>query len=215
MHISKQGLALIETFEGFSSRPYWDPLGRVWTRGYGETEGITADSRPISRAQAQTRLRQLVQERYEPSIRNLHVELNQNQWDALCSFVWNLGPGILTGTLRTALKDRRWGDAAQQMLAYDHAGGQLVPGLQRRRQTECQLFLRPVPPYIPADEARWTHQYDQLKTHHTPWANMRRRILQRYMRRRLLLILHLADTQPHGWKQLNRESRYRALLSRT
>lgn len=214
MHISQNGLLLIERFEGFSSRPYYDPLGRVWTRGYGETEGIGPDSPPITRAQAQKRLQQLVEARYEPAIRALDIELNQNQWDALCSFAWNLGAGIFTGTLREALTRRMWTYAAQLMLAYDHAGGQVIPGLRTRRQDEARLFLTPVPPYVPADEARWTREYDQLNNKHTPWANTRRRALQRAMRKRLILILQLADHEPHGWKHLNREARYRALLAR-
>jgi lysozyme len=141
MHISSRGLALIESFEGFSSAPYWDSYGRVWTRGYGETEGIGPDSPHLSRAEATTNLKRLVEDRYEWAIRELGVEFSQDQWDALCSFVWNLGAGIFTGDLRTALQAREWTRAAQLMLAYDHAGGQVLEGLARRRRQEVALFL--------------------------------------------------------------------------
>lgn len=214
MHISARGLALIEGFEGFSSRPYWDPYGGVWTRGYGETEGLHVGSPSISRAHAQARLRELVQARYEPAIRALDVEFNQNQWDALCSFAYNLGAGIFTGNLRAALGHQDWNAAARVMLCYDHAGGRALLGLERRRRAEVDLFLKPIPPFVPADEARWEHEYDQLLKRRDPWARTRRRVLRRYMTRRLVEVLHAAD-QHGGWGKLNREARYRSLLERT
>lgn len=214
MRISDRGLALIEEFEGFSSAPYWDPFGRVWTRGYGETEGITGSSPHISRRQGQANLRQLVEERYEWAIRQLGVGLfNQNQWDALCSFVWNLGAGIFTGELRRALQAKRWQEAGNLMLHYDHAGGQVLAGLQRRRRVEVELFLHQPDAYKPPDEARWEHEYDQLARRRGPWATMRRRVLRRTMTTRRRLIWHLA--QQSGWQTLNRAARYRSLLVRT
>jgi GH24 family phage-related lysozyme (muramidase) len=214
MHISDRGLALIEQFEGFSSRPYWDPYGRVWTRGYGETEGISQRSRSISRQQGQVNLRRLIEQRYEWAIHRLGVDLfNQNQWDALCSFVWNLGAGIFTGRLRVELQARRWPQAAQLMLAYDHAGGQVLAGLARRRRLEVDLFLRPPAAYVPVDEQRWIREYDQLPRSGA-WAAMRRRVLRRVMTRRRKLIWHLAQGAD-GWRTLNRAARYRQLLVRT
>lgn len=214
IHISENGLHLIEQFEGFSAAPYWDPYGRVWTRGYGETEGIGPNSPRLTRKAGEQRLRALVEARYEPYIRAIGVELNQNQFDALCSFAWNLGAGIFTGPLRQALEQHRWHDAAQQMLAYDHAGGQILPGLQRRRAIEATLFMSTPDPYKPADETRWEHQYDQLHKRRDPWAQMRRRVLQRYMRARILQILKDISTDTDGWKDLNREARYRSLIER-
>ncbi len=145
-HISVRGLHLIEGFEGFGSCPYWDPYGRVWTRGYGETEGISGNSPCISRAQGENNLRYLVEARYEWALRQLGVPLNQNQWDALCSFVWNLGAGIFQGTTVGAdLRARQFYAASRIMLAYDHAGGQVLEGLRIRREAEVALFLTPEP----------------------------------------------------------------------
>jgi lysozyme len=143
-HISARGLRLIERFEGFSSCPYWDPYGRVWTRGYGETEAIGRGSRCVSRGQAQHHLRRLIETRYEWALRSLRVALNQNQWDALCSFVWNLGAGIFRGTsVGYYLRRRQWSAAASAMLQYDHAGGVVLAGLRIRREVEARLFLSP------------------------------------------------------------------------
>jgi lysozyme len=150
MHISAAGVRLIAGFEGFGSCPYWDPYGHVWTRGFGETEGITRGSPCISRATGETRLRYLVEARYEWAIRGLGVALNRHQWDALCSFAWNLGAGIFQGTLRYDLQHRQFYPAASMMLQYDHAGGQVLEGLRTRRLAEVRLFLaperRPAPP---------------------------------------------------------------------
>jgi lysozyme len=143
MHISDRGVQLIAGFEGFSSTPYWDSYGKVWTRGFGETEQITQHSPPISRAEGLARLKSLIEQRYEWALRGLNLPLNQNQWDALCSFVWNLGAGIFTGNLRAALEAREWQRAGQIMLQYDHAGGVVLAGLQTRRQAEVKLFLQP------------------------------------------------------------------------
>lgn len=149
MHISDRGVSLIAGFEGFSSAPYWDPYGRVWTRGYGETEGIDANSPHISQQEGLARLRHLVEARYEWAIDALGVAFTQAQYDALCSFAWNLGAGIFTGALREALLTRAWRQAADIMLQYDHAGGQVLPGLVTRRREEVALFLSSTAPPDP------------------------------------------------------------------
>lgn len=215
MHISPNGLQLIESFEGWSSAPYWDSYGKVWTRGYGETEGITAGSPHLTRAQGQANLKHLVETRYEPAIRALGARLNQNEWDALCSFVWNLGPGILEGRLGDMLRKGDRVGFANAMLAYDHAGGVVLAGLRSRRERERALFLKAAPAYVPADEARWVREYEALRRKHSPWASMRRRVLVRYMTKRKKLIFHLAEAKKNGWKVLNREARIAALRART
>ena len=215
MHVSQRGLALIEGFEGWSSAPYWDRYGGVWTRGYGETEGISGSSRRITRAQGEANLRRRLELYYEPAIRALGVELSQNQWDALCSFAWNLGPGIFRGTLRAALQARRFDEAARLMLAYDHAGGVVLEGLRRRRQAEAELFRRSPPAYVPHDERRWRREYDALGHRRGPWATIRRRALRRRMLARRRLIWRLAQHGAGGWQRLNRRARYDELRRRT
>ncbi len=143
-HSSSNGLHLIEGFEGFESCPYWDAYGGVWTRGYGETEGIHSYSGCISRSYGEANLGSRLERFYEWALRDLGVSLNQNQWDALDSFAWNLGAGIFTGTLRYDLQSRQFYAAGQVMLQYVHAGGQVLQGLVTRRQAEVRLLLTPV-----------------------------------------------------------------------
>lgn len=219
MHVSSAGLRLIEGFEGWSSAPYWDSYGGVWTRGYGETEGIGPHSPWLSRAQGEANLKRLVETRYEWAIRQLGVPLNQNQWDALCSFVWNLGAGIFAGHLGQLLRAKDFNGFANAMLAYDHAGGVRLAGLTRRRQEERALFLKgdsgPVD-WRPPEEWRWEHEYDHLLYHgHGPWAAMRRRVLRRVMTERRKEIWRVAEGEAHGWDHRNRKRRYVALRSRT
>ena len=143
-HISTKGLHLIENFEGFSSCPYLDEIGtgNPYTRGFGETEGIHSYSPCISREQAQANLYRLLEERYTWVLRGL--PLNQNQFDALSSFIWNVGPGTISGRLREDLASERYYAASRIMLEYVYASGVVVPGLVTRRYAEVNLFLTPV-----------------------------------------------------------------------
>ena len=228
MQISQNGLRLIERFEGFISHPYWDPYGRVWTRGYGETEGIGADSPSISQGEAQQRLARLVDERYAPAVREI-AGLNQGQFDALCSFVWNVGPGAIGAPTRlgSLLRERAWEEAANAMLAYDHAGGQVLPGLVTRRQAERALFLEPVTQPNPLGvltrgEQRRVEAYDHLR--HRPHLHYHR-LAQ--LREALVAgrkdiwqaaergILPGGQHTTPGWDLDHRKARYEILLSRT
>lgn len=149
MDISETGLNLIESFEGYSFKAYWDPWGKIWTVGYGETEGVNQNTTQ-TRAQAEADLHSRLQREYEPAINALGVQLNQNQYDALCSFIWNLGPGSMTWDVGRYVRARQFTAAANAMLNYDHAGGVVLAGLVRRRQEERALFLKaPAPPPDP------------------------------------------------------------------
>lgn len=209
---------MIEAFEGWSSHPYWDAYGGVWTRGYGETEGIHQGSPSISRTQGEANLKRLVEQRYEWALRSLNVPLSQNQWDALCSFVWNLGAGIFQGTaLGDHLRKKEWGAAANSMLQYDHAGGQRLAGLTRRRHMEVTLFLSQTvsAPLVPADEQRWENEWRHLKGVRT-WAAHRRRVaLKGAMTKRRKEIYYIATHQHNGWRVNNRYNRYMVLKAYT
>jgi lysozyme len=154
MDIDSAGLHLIEEFEGYSYHAYWDPYGRVWTVGYGETSGVGPGS-TMTREQAEADLKGRVVREYEPAIKALGVPLNQNQFNALCSFVWNLGPGSMQWDIGQLLRRREYGAAANAMLEYCRAGGVVLQGLVNRRMAERRLFLTPAgPPPPPPDPYR-------------------------------------------------------------
>lgn len=144
MDIPTKGLKLIEEFEGFVSCPYWDSYGRVWTRGYGETEGISRNSRCLTRQEAENNLRNIFNSRYAYAINDLGVDLNENQFSALSSFIWNLGPGSMQWNVGRYVRAHEFENAANAMLEYDHAGGVVLQGLRTRRERERNLFLTPV-----------------------------------------------------------------------
>lgn len=142
--ISRNGINFIKGFEGFSATQYNDGTGTM-TIGYGTT---AADVRPLpthlTESQASVLLATKLREKYLPSVLALKVPLTQNQLDALVSFTYNLGPGIIAkGThMGDLLRSRQYKAAADLMLQYDHAGGQELAGLKRRREAERALFLK-------------------------------------------------------------------------
>ena len=140
MRTSQRGLNLIKSFEGLRLHAYQDSVG-VWTIGYGATRSVKAGM-SISREQAE---RMLVNDvtRFEPEIdRLVKVPLNRNQWDALMSFTYNLGAANLeSSTLRRLLNAGDYAGAAEQFPRWNKAGGQVLPGLVRRRAAERGLFL--------------------------------------------------------------------------
>jgi lysozyme len=148
--ISPAGTHLIASFEGFRSKPYRDAVG-VWTIGYGHTAGVTASSKPLTEPQALALLRRDLNRRYAPPVaktaKAIGLRLNQHQFDALVSAVYNLGPGILDRgrTLGDALRSKNRHRIADAFLVYDKAGSppRALPGLTRRRRAERDLFLKP------------------------------------------------------------------------
>jgi lysozyme len=146
MHISERGIALITSFEGYSARPYGPPQD-VWTIGYGHTEGVGPRSGPLTRAQAIKLLRHDLAVKYEPPVQywQKHLNLNQNEFDALVSACYNLGSGIFNAgkTMGGALRSGNRRRIADAFLVYDMPGSIFHAGLRRRRLAERALFLKP------------------------------------------------------------------------
>ena len=137
-----KGIALIKTFEGLSLSKYQDVVGK-WTIGYGHLI-LPEESfaQPITEAQAEALLRRDLSVSENAVNKYVSVALNQDQFDALVSFTFNLGSGNLkSSTLLKLLNERRYQEAANQLLRWDKAGGKQVAGLTRRRAAELALFL--------------------------------------------------------------------------
>lgn len=134
------GVELIKRWEGFRHRPYICP-GGVWTIGYGHTKEARAYTW-ISKAQGETILRKDLKI-YEAHVVDLvKVELNQNQFDALVSFCYNLGGGQLrSSTLLKKLNQGKYDEVANWFGRYVYARRKKLPGLVARREDERRLFL--------------------------------------------------------------------------
>ena len=140
MEISNRGIELIKKFEGLRLTAYRCSAG-VLTTGYGHTRGVKAGDL-ITARQADEFLREDV--RSAELVVNLDVKvwLSQGQFDALVSFVFNLGAGnFVKSTLLRKLNDGNYVGAADQFGRWIYAGKTELPGLIRRRAAERELFL--------------------------------------------------------------------------
>ena len=138
MNISETGIKLIQSFEGCVLFGYKDPIG-VPTIGWGHTGGVVVGER-ITQARADELLKQDLK-RFVAAVNDLGLKFNQNQFDALCSFSYNCGPG----NLKSLVKGRSMNQIANALPLYCKAGGQTLNGLVKRRNAEKALFLKPVP----------------------------------------------------------------------
>ena len=140
MKTGNKGIELIKHFEGCELEAYKCPAG-VWTIGYGHIKGVK-EGMTITESQAEEMLKSELNE-YEGYINNLvTAELNQNQFDAMVSWVYNLGGGNLkTSTLLKVLNSGDYDGVPAQMMRWNKAGGKVLEGLTRRRQAEADLFV--------------------------------------------------------------------------
>lgn len=139
MHTSQKGLDLIKSFEGLRLSAYKCPAD-VWTIGYGTTVGVKP-GQTITKERAEELLREDVKRFEQQVLRLVKVPLTQGQFDALTSFVYNLGAGNLSNsTLLRLLNAGDYKGAAAQFDRWTKAGGKELPGLVKRRAAERALF---------------------------------------------------------------------------
>lgn len=148
MKINQEGLALIKAFEGLSLTAYQDVAG-IWTIGYGHTKGVTAGT-TITEAEAEALLRDDVKDAERAVERLVKVAINENEFSALVSLVFNIGEGAFARS--TALKRLNKGNREEAAAAIElwnkatiNGKKETIPGLVRRRAAEKALFLKPVP----------------------------------------------------------------------
>lgn len=142
MQLSAEGLELIKKSEGFRDRIYLDVAGFP-TIGYGHLIKPN-ESFPdgIAEPHAAAILAGDVRDAEQAVSRLVRVALTQGQFDALVDFCFNLGAGRLAdSTLLRELNAGHHDAAAQQLLAWDHAGGAVNSGLKARREAELELWI--------------------------------------------------------------------------
>lgn len=149
MKVSKNGIDLIKEFEGCRLTAYKDEVG-VWTIGYGITNadksitGVTIKSGlTISKATAEKWLEDSLNKKYAPKVSKYDSKYhwNQNEFDALVSFAYNIGSIDELTNNGTRSKSV----ISDKILLYNKAGGKVYNGLTRRRKAERELFLKTVP----------------------------------------------------------------------
>ena len=131
----------IATNEGLRLRAYKCPAG-VWTIGYGHTSGVKpADV--ITKEQAFEFLK--VDLKWaEDEVNKQLPDINQNQFDALVSFVFNVGVGNLRKStlLKKAKADPNDKTISLEFAKWNKGGGKVLPGLVRRRKEESDLYFK-------------------------------------------------------------------------
>lgn len=145
MQISFNGIAFLKKCEGFRDKAYKD-TGGVWTIGYGTTKvngkpveaGMTCTEPQATAwlgddlAWAQTAVNKLVR-----------VALKQNQFDALVSFVYNVGEyAFMRSTMLRLLNANQISKAADEFDKWIYDNGKVIEGLKNRRRFEKQLFTQ-------------------------------------------------------------------------
>lgn len=140
MKISDNGLSIIQKFEGCRLKAYKCPAG-VLTIGYGHTGKDVKAGMTITKAQAVELLKKDVA-KFEKVVAkyNKTYKWNQNQFDALVSFAFNVGNiDQLTNNGKRSIAE-----ISAKIPAYNKANGKVLLGLTRRRADEKKLFDKAV-----------------------------------------------------------------------
>lgn len=140
MKTSQNGIEFVKRHEGLRLKAYLDSAG-VWTIGYGSTGGV----RPvdvITEAQAEAKLREDIRTA-EREVNRHKLGINQNQFDALVSFTFNVGSGnFRSSTLLKRIKENQnHPDIKNQFNRWVYGGGKRLDGLVKRRAEEAKLYF--------------------------------------------------------------------------
>lgn len=147
-HIGPEGLALIKLFEGWSSKPYLCPA-KIPTIGWGSTRyadgrKVTMNDPSITKEQGEQLLKATMT-KYEMAVDAFCVDtINQQQFDALTSFCYNLGENALKGSTLIKKVNLNPNDPSitKEFLKWVNANGKPLKGLIKRRQAEADLYFK-------------------------------------------------------------------------
>lgn len=142
MKISKAGIDLIIGFEGFSAKACkCVNTEKYYTIGYGHYGSDVKKDDTITREEARKLLEaDLLSFEKKVSKYDSKYDFNQNEFDALVSFAYNVG----NIDQLTAKGTRSREKIAECMLLYNKSGGKVLNGLVKRREAESKLFLSSV-----------------------------------------------------------------------
>jgi len=140
MEISQTGIDLIKKYEGCKLFAYRDSVG-VATIGYGHTNGVYMGM-AITQKQADEMLKEDIAP-IEKMLNGMGINFRQGQFDALCSWIFNLGIGKFnSSTMKRYIVAKKVDmDITDQMVKWYYAGGKPLLGLKRRRCAEANMWL--------------------------------------------------------------------------
>jgi lysozyme len=142
------GIELIKKFEGFMSKPYKCPAG-VPTIGYGATfypdgKKVTMSDKAITEAEGTALLASMLT-KFEQYVDSYCIDtITQNQFDALVSFCYNLGPNNLKSSTLLKKVNANPNDETirAEFMKWTKAGGRVLKGLVTRRTAEADLYFK-------------------------------------------------------------------------
>lgn len=141
MKITNEGINLIKKFEGLRLEAYLCPAG-VWTIGYGHTKGVKK-GQVITQLEADNLLKEDLSS-FEKGVTSLiKSNINQNQFDSLVSFAFNLGLANLKSSTLLKKVNANPNDRTivDEFLKWVYAKKVFLEGLHRRRQAEANLYF--------------------------------------------------------------------------
>lgn len=148
MKITESLIRIVEEEEGWSAVPYLCPAGK-WTIGFGSTfwedgKPVKKEDKPIDKERGRILVKAHFAREVEPALDSLvKVPLTQNQYDALADFIYNVGAtNFAKSTLLRKLNAKDYAGAAAEFPKWNKGGGKVLPGLERRRKKEQDLFLK-------------------------------------------------------------------------
>ena len=141
MKIGKKGLELIKVSEGLKLTAYRCPAG-VLTIGYGHTRGVRLGDK-ITKLKAEQFLLEDVEDSEDAVNRLVKSKINQNQFDALVDFVFNLGEGNFSKSTLLKMINTNPNDPKikSEIEKWKHSGKEVLAGLARRRCAESILYF--------------------------------------------------------------------------
>lgn len=140
MKASINCIEMIKHFEGVRLKAYKPvPTEKYWTIGYGHYGADVAAGMVITQAMAENYLRSDLA-KFEANVNKYDsvYHWNQNEFDALVSFAYNLGS--IDQLVNNGMRGKA--EIADKMIQYTKAGGKVLSGLVRRRQAERNLFVK-------------------------------------------------------------------------
>ena len=152
MEVSEKCISLVKRFEGVILHSYVCPKG-VLTIGWGHTGSDVKKGMVITEGEAEELLKQDLKKfasKITYSLKQDNIKVNQNQFDALCSFAFNLGfSAFIFSTLYKKLKAGDYAGAADEFPKWVYITKTVdsekvkirLKGLETRRKAERELFL--------------------------------------------------------------------------
>ena len=138
---------LCRKYEGYRSKPYLCPAN-VATIGYGSTyyadgKKVTLQDPPMDEPTARALLLVELEHTYLPGVlRNCPIlATDERKCNSIVDFAYNCGVGRLqTSTLKRKINASDWEGAKEQLMLWTKGGGKVLPGLLKRRISECALL---------------------------------------------------------------------------